>query len=359
MLGIFGVNKPSEDDICRFFRAVRRYRNGGIQTVQALEYYKDDCEHPVMAAILATLIRDMQNGLTFSDALKKHTVFPTFISQLIKVGEDTGELSRIMDEVVFYLEQNAMIKKDLKSDLFTVKLFVGGALIALALAIFMVIPMMSEILMELDAELPFISTVFINIGMALKNAWPLFLLLVVVIYYGYKYMKNTHKEKMDRYKLKVPFYAKLHYCELQYRLTKILSLITYGNIPITNSLRLLANSVDHIPLQKVLLASVSDIQNSGMSGVEALEKNNKQEKIIAKDVLLVLRAAERTNSIPNVMNELSDDYRKDLGRISKGLPTKVSLSIVIPMLVVLILLLISVYAPILNLMSAATSKMGM
>lgn len=307
-----------------------------------------------MQEMVKALIKDLLNGLHFSDALKKHPLFPAFIVQLIKVGEETGELNQIFDEIVFHLEQKLEVQGEIKGNMFQVKLFLVFAVIAVIVAIFVVLPKMNEILTDLNADLPLITRIVLEFGDGVANGWPLFILLVVGAYFGFSYFQKACPEKMDRLKLKIPFYSSLYYYELQYRMAKVLSLVSHSHIPITESLRYAAISVDHIPLKNVLLDAAKEIQNAGAGAAEALQKADKVEQIIDKDIYVMLRAGEISGELSKTLGEVGEDYRKNLLRESKNIGTKVGMSIIVPVMAFLMFLLFAVFQPISSIMGAAT-----
>lgn len=353
---MFGMDKkPTQEDLCQFFRIMRRYHGAGISTVRSLEHFSEsNGENGRMKEMVETLTKDLLNGLHFSDALKKHPFFPAFIVQLIKVGEETGELNQIYDEIVFHLEQNLEVQGEIKGNMLQVKLFLVLAVVAVIVAIFVVLPKMNEILTDLNADLPLMTKIVLSFGDGLASGWPLFFLLAVGSYFGFRYFKKAYPAKADRMKLKIPFYSSLYYYELQYRMAKVLSLVSHSRIPITESLRYAAVSVDHIPLQNVLMDAAKEIQNAGAATTDALEKADKKERLIDKDIYVMLRAGEISGELSKTLGEVGEDYRKSLVRESKNIGTKVGMSIIVPVMAFLMFLLFAVFQPISSIMGAAT-----
>lgn len=345
--------KPTQEDLCQFFRILRLYHIAGISTVRSLEYFSENnCENARMKEIVGALQKDLLNGLNFSDALKKQPFFPAFIIALIHVGEETGDLARLYDEIVFHLEQRMEVQGEVKSNMFTVKLFLALAVVAVILAIFVVLPKMHEILMDLNADLPLMTRFLLEFGNVMASGWPVFLLLAIGGFGGVKYLMKAYPEQADRAKLKIPFYSSLYYLELQYRMAKVLSLVAHSNIPITESIRYAAISVDHIPLKNTLLRAAKEIQNAGTRTADALKKAD-LERLIDDNLYVMVSAGEISGEISRTMGEIGEDYRKNLLRESKNIGTKVGMSIIVPVMAFLMFLLFAVFQPISTIMGAA------
>jgi type IV pilus assembly protein PilC len=68
----------------------------GIPMVKALELTKDVVDNKSYLKAIADSVEDVKGGLSLSDSFSKHPEFPGIVVQLIKVGEETGNLGEIL-----------------------------------------------------------------------------------------------------------------------------------------------------------------------------------------------------------------------------------------------------------------------
>lgn len=68
----------------------------GIPMVKALELTRDVVGSQLYAEIIDVVTKDVQDGISLSDAFSKHEEFPGILVQLIRVGEETGNVSEIL-----------------------------------------------------------------------------------------------------------------------------------------------------------------------------------------------------------------------------------------------------------------------
>ena len=73
--------------------------SSGISAVRALEISAAVVGNTVFGDILKQAAEDVKTGVSMSDAFYKHAEIPNILIQMIKVGEETGELSFIMRTV--------------------------------------------------------------------------------------------------------------------------------------------------------------------------------------------------------------------------------------------------------------------
>ncbi len=75
----------------------------GISAVRALEISASVVGNSIFEKILNQASRDVKGGISVSDSLHKHEEIPNIMIQMVKIGEETGELSFIMRTVAkFY-----------------------------------------------------------------------------------------------------------------------------------------------------------------------------------------------------------------------------------------------------------------
>lgn len=342
--------KPTQEDLRDFFSDLSCYCESGIAVGQGIEFMYNDAKKPQMKSMIGNLLRELRNGRQLSVALKSTMVFPPFITQIVYVGEDTGELNTVLREILFYLDQSIEVDEELKSGLFSVKFFFCAVLSAIAMAVFIVIPKIDEILRELDVELPLLSAIIMNAAMFVVGHWFLFLLLGVCCFVGGRYYARVNPEKIDRWKLRVPIYSNLYQLELQYRLSKILSLVLRSSVAFVDGMQYAALSIDHIPTMNVLREAAKHMKN-GYGAADALEKANREHFVDVR-IVNMIRTGERTSSVYVLLSNTSEHYRKNFLRVIKTFATKVGTTVIIPLMIVLLVVMGAVYAPIITMMGA-------
>ena len=77
--------------------------SNGVSIVQAIEVTSDVVDDSVYKEILDAALADVKAGRSFADSLSEYPEIPGILTQMVKVGEETGSLSEIMGTLaVFY-----------------------------------------------------------------------------------------------------------------------------------------------------------------------------------------------------------------------------------------------------------------
>jgi type IV pilus assembly protein PilC len=75
----------------------------GIQVLRALEITGDVVQDPIYSKVLADAAIDVKGGMPLSDAFRKHEEIPGIIVAMVKIGEETGNMSEILETMArFY-----------------------------------------------------------------------------------------------------------------------------------------------------------------------------------------------------------------------------------------------------------------
>jgi len=89
--------------LSRFADNMSTMLKSGIQVVRALEVTSTVVGNATYARIFNNAVEDVRGGLPLSEALRKYGEMPGIIIAMIKIGEETGNLSEILDTLArFY-----------------------------------------------------------------------------------------------------------------------------------------------------------------------------------------------------------------------------------------------------------------
>ncbi len=90
--------------VARFCRVFGTLTRSGVPIIQALEIVCNTIPNKIISDAIAGAIQEIQAGGMMSLALQKSAVFPSLAIQMISIGEETGELDRMMMKVADFYE---------------------------------------------------------------------------------------------------------------------------------------------------------------------------------------------------------------------------------------------------------------
>lgn len=94
--------------LTRFGNASRMLIKGGVPVAQAIEIVSETIDNVVYKDILRTVASDVRQGRLLSESLSDHTdYFPLIVSQMVAVGEATGQLDQIFTRITTFYQREA------------------------------------------------------------------------------------------------------------------------------------------------------------------------------------------------------------------------------------------------------------
>ena len=90
--------------MARFSRTLATLVAAGVDIIKALEISGQTAGNWVVESALADVRAKVHQGIPIADPLIENPVFPPLVSQMVKVGEETGELEKMLDKIADFYE---------------------------------------------------------------------------------------------------------------------------------------------------------------------------------------------------------------------------------------------------------------
>ena len=90
--------------MARFSRTLATLVAAGVDIIKALEISGQTAGNWVVESALADVRAKVHQGVPIAQPLVENPVFPPLVSQMVKVGEETGELEKMLDKIADFYE---------------------------------------------------------------------------------------------------------------------------------------------------------------------------------------------------------------------------------------------------------------
>ena len=129
--------------IARWSRTLSSLTHAGVPILQALEITGSTAGNMVVERAMGDVITSVKGGGTISEPLRKSTVFPPMVAQMVGVGEETGALDTMLTKIAdFYDDEVSAAVKALTSILEPVMIITVGSIVGV-IVISMYLPLFS------------------------------------------------------------------------------------------------------------------------------------------------------------------------------------------------------------------------
>ena len=170
-------------DLQIFTRQLATMIDAGLPLVQCLDILSGQTENKQFAKILSKVKNSVEQGSTFSDALRKHPkVFDELYVNLVAAGEVGGILDTILNRLAIYIEKNVKLVGQLKSAMYYPIGIMVVAIGVICVMLIKVIPTFEKMYKDMgNAELPAATLVVMRISHGFVNRWYVFVLSLIHI----------------------------------------------------------------------------------------------------------------------------------------------------------------------------------
>lgn len=342
-------NNFSKSDQLQFFDVVASYINAGISPTEAVPLYRQSLADDTYAyKVAGNIIRDMQNGLDFAEAIGKHPQeFPAFTIGMLEVAQNTGTLPVVLEEIVTHLEREIDIQHKISSATLVPKISAVGVGIVFFFITTYVIPKLGAILIDMKVELPTITAVVLYIGEFMQSFWWLILLGLGGLYLVNKAVKAKHPDKYEFTIMQLPFWRGIAFNQLRYNFCTIMGLCTNAGIRPAQALEYTATAIDNGYMRQAILKAVAHIANG--TEIDKAIKREDTHNLLDSDLYTMLKTGAGTGNLGAIMTKQSKSYRKKLDTAAGKIGDQVGITVLVPSYIVLVVLLAAIEYPIITL----------
>jgi type II secretory pathway component PulF len=249
-------DRVSVKEVVIFSRELAIMIESNISPSDALDALAGQTRNKSFREKILKISSDIRNGTLMSKAFSKFPdLFSIFYVNMLRSGEVSGELPRILERIADHLESDyAMSQKTISAMIYPVMILVIFSLIFVVIMIF-VIPNLVTILEGTGQELPFATQIIIFISNFFVNYWYIVLLMASAVgAFAYYYPKTKEgKDVIDRAVLKAPLFGDFLRNIYLSRFAENLSTLIGAGIQINEALDIVASIVGNNVYKKIIL----------------------------------------------------------------------------------------------------------
>lgn len=342
-------SKVKFDDVVNFTRQLSTMIGAGLPLTDALSILQVQAS-PVLQSKIAQILRSIEGGSTFADALTAHEdVFSKVYIALIRAGESAGVLDTILVRLADNLESQREFRSKTKGALiYPVIVLVGMAIVMMVMMIF-VLPKLTAMYSDFNAELPAITKGLIAFSTFLNQYWYLGIIGLFGLLYGLRVWKRTKAgaEALDRFTLKIPIYGKIRLMVMMAEFNRTLALLASAGVSLVEALGIVKDVVGSVLLSSSLVQVAKDVEK-GNPLATSLAKHPAFPMIISQMVAV----GEQTGKLDEILNRVAVYFEVESEHAIKNLSTAMEPLIMILLGVGVGFLVVAIIVPIYNLTSA-------
>jgi len=297
-------------DLVVFTRQLSSAINAGLLLSEALETIRHDLENRHLGKVIDEILNHIRGGSSFSSALTKYPkIFSGSFVAIVKTGEESGSLGRVLTDLANYLEETERLVRKIKSATHYPIFLISFSAIVVSLIVFFVIPKFKLIFSQFNFQLPLITRIVVGVSeMAIRNViWFIPTLFISSIFLVSLLRFKKIRLFFDRSKLKIFIIGKIIKKIWIMRFSSTLSILLSAGVGLVTALPISSEVASNTYLKNI----IEDIKNNIISG-NSLSNSFKNEKIFPGMFVKMIQVGEKTGKLSEMFKRNASFYEKDL-----------------------------------------------
>ena len=299
-----------QKDVVNFSQQVATLFGSQVSALKIFRLLADETENSTLKKALLDISDRLQGGSSIAGAFGKHpNIFSSFYINMIKAGEESGQIAETFAYLADYLDRTYEITSKTRNALIYPAFIVLTFIAVMALMFTIVIPKIGEIIKDSGQALPIYTKIVFAVSDFFSNFGILIILVLVAALAFLLYYIKTEQGRIgfDKFKLTVPIigslYKKLYYS----RIADNMSTMIKSGVPIVRSLEIASDIVNNEVYRSALVRSV-EIVKGGKPMSFAFE----QQKIFPSIMIAMVKVGEESGELREILDKLSSFYKREV-----------------------------------------------
>jgi type IV pilus assembly protein PilC len=344
-------------DLSVFCRQFSTMIDAGVSLVRALDVLGEQTQNPKLKRIIMDLQQEVEAGNTLSKAMSKYPkTFNNLFVGLVRAGEVGGVLEESLQRLSGFLEKDMELRRKVKGAMTYPVIVVCVAVgIVIGLTTF-IVPQFITLFKDLGVkELPWMTQVLVDFSDFIKTRWWMGLIILIVAYLAIRYFGSTRigRRVIDRIKLKVPVFGKLHHKIVLARFARTLSTLLVSGVPILQAMETVAGTAGNGLIAEAIMQARARIREGDRIN-DPLQKSG----MFPPMVVHMISIGEESGALDSMLTKVAEFYEQEVDATLQSLTAAIE-----PVLIVVLgfcvgFIVIAMFMPLISVIQNLTSGGG-
>lgn len=339
-----GSDLPSQKELAVFTKQFSLMISNGVDMIRCLTMLEQQQKRKGFKRVIGQVIALVQNGASLSDSLETFPkVFDNLYIALVRAGEASGKLDRILKQLVIYIEKSAKIKSQVRSALMYPIMVLVVAIGVISILLAFVVPQMTKQFEDSGQKLPELTQIVVDASKFFRNEFHLIFGALFAAFVLLKLWANTPggRQIIDTMLLKAPVIGDVMTKISIGRFCSTMATMLASGVQILQSLDICAASSGNLVIEKFIIR-VRDEISKGRSFSEPLSET----PLIPMMVTSMVTVGEASGTLDETLAKVTEIYEEEVDRAIETMTSMIEPIMLVVLGGIVGFLLIAMYLPI-------------
>lgn len=346
-----GGGQPTTKDLIMFCRQMYTITRAGLPLLRGLKGLMETTHNEVLKAALVDILSSLESGRGLSQSMAAHPkIFTPLFINLIEIGEASGTLEISFQRLYEYLSMDRDVRDKVKAAIRYPIVVMAAVAVALGIITVFVIPNFAPIFRQLGDDIPVPTMIIMGVSNFVVSYWGVMLAALVIGVSFLSYWKKTAsgRLKWDRLMLNIPVTGVIVRNAAMSRITRSLSVSIAAGLPINQTLKTVSGSIGNEWLGRKLTTLSTGIERG-----ESLSATARTSGLFTPLVLQMIALGEETGALPELMDEASEFYRREVDYDLDNLSAALEPILIVSVGAIVLVLALGVFLPMWDMIARA------
>ncbi|AMM19773.1 pilus assembly protein PilC [Frondihabitans sp. PAMC 28766] len=336
-------------DLAIMSRQMSTMIGSGLSLLRTLSILAEQTENPKLAKILTEIREDVETGVSFSDAVGKHTQYlPPIMINMVRAGETGGFLEGALDSLATNFEKEVKLMGTIKSAMTYPVVVLCMSLVAVVVMLLFIVPIFAAMFASLGGQLPLPTRILVIASHAMVYVVPILIVGIGAFMIWWRGHKHDEKVRafLDPLKLKLPVFGPLIQKIAIARFSRNFSNMIGAGVPILTALRIVGEVSGNWVLQQAL-QKVAESVRQGESVAGPLTET----EVFPAMVTQMIAVGEDSGSLEIMLVKIAEFYDAEVQATTEALTSLIEPLMIAFLGVVIGGMIVALYLPIFKITS--------
>jgi type IV pilus assembly protein PilC len=301
--------KPKDISIAT--RQLATMLSAGIPIASSYAAIAKGSDHEKIQEVFKAIQTEVEAGTNLSLALNRYPrLFDDLYTNLVAVGERSGNLDNLMEKIADYMENHEEIKAKIKGAMFYPAAVIAVAFIVTTLLLLFVIPQFEDLFSSFDASLPALTGALIAMSRGLRDHFLLIFggIIGSIVFIVISYRRSEKMQRgVDRLSLRMPIFGEILRKAAVSRYARTLATMFGSGVPLVESLDSVAGATGN-SLYSDACSNIREAVSTGRS----LSASMADTGLFPAMVIQMTSTGEESGAIEDMLNKVADFYEREV-----------------------------------------------
>lgn len=302
----------SKKEVAFFCRQMYFIISSGLSISLGIDTIIKQCDSKLLKQELIKIKEGILKGSSLSECMANSNKFPSLLCSMVQIGEESGKLYTVMEEMEKHYTKEASTLEDIKSAMIYPAFVLVAMIIVIFISLLYLIPNYTVIFLSQEIPLPLPTRVLINSSNFVRGYYIfifVFLInLLLVLFYINKSIK--FKNYRDKVIINIPIFKKYFNLITALRISQAMSIMLDAGVPILNAIDISKNLINNNEFKSVM-ENIHQEVKKGISITDAIEKSNFFHLVLINMVSI----GEESGKLSESLQKSADYFDKEVSII--------------------------------------------